>query len=112
MFSVDPSRMDAHARANVGGDDESDRNAKLAARLPTERAIHYAAVGYARGGPDGPKKAKAIMLVVRDGISMRAAARETGLTHSIVHRLVTGFRGTLKVHALAASTLRRRTSNG
>jgi transposase len=45
---------------------------------------------------------------VREGVSVRAASRETGVSPSTVYRLVAGFRATLSRHALAASTLRRR----
>ena len=106
MLSVDPHRMDAHARACFPV--EPDPTPHTPHTLPTSRAIQYAALGFAGDGERAPAKARAIVLVVREGVSVRAASRETGVSPSTVYRLVAGFRATLSRHALAASTLRRR----
>lgn len=98
--------MDAHARASFGSDSAPTPHNRH--RVTTPRAIQYAAIGFAGDGEGAPAKARAIVLVVREGVSVRAASRETGVSPSTVYRLVAGFRATLSRHALAASTLRRR----
>lgn len=101
-------QLDRGERArSSGGAARRSKPATAAAPLSSQ-ALAYAAVGFSGGGPSAPAKARAILLVVREGVSYRAAARETGVSPSRVFGLVRRFRETLARHALAASTMRRR----